>query len=144
VRTMEDVIGESVASNRAPMWLFGAFAGIAAVLAGIGVYGVLSYYVAQRRQEIGTRMALGAQRKDVLRLVLGHALRLIAAGLLAGIGVALMSARTLRSLLFEITPSDPATLVGGCLLLGVIGLMASAVPVLRATRVDPQTVLRNE
>ena len=144
VRTMDDLIDESVASHRAPMWLFGAFAGIAALLAAIGVYGILSYYVLQRRHEIGTRMALGAQRSDVLRLVLGHATRLIALGLITGLGITLLSVRTLTSLLFATKPTDPATLTAVCTLLALIGLLASAVPVIRATRVDPQTVLRNE
>jgi len=144
VHAMDDLIDESVASQRAPMWLFGAFAGIAALLAAIGVYGVLSYYVLQRRHEIGTRMALGAQRSDVLRLILGHATRLIAVGLISGLGITLVSVRSLTSLLFGTKPTDPATLTAVCILLALIGLLASALPVIRATRVDPQAVLRNE
>jgi predicted permease len=144
VRTMDDLIDESVASHRAPMWLFGVFAGIAVLLAAIGVYGILSYYVRQRKHEIGTRIALGAQRSDVLRLVLGHATRLIAGGLIIGLGITLASGRSLTSLLFATKPIDPATLIAASGLLALIGLLAAAVPAMRAIRVDPQTVLRNE
>lgn len=144
VRTMNDVIGESVATNRAPIWLFGGFAAIAVLLAAIGVYGVLSYYVVQRRQEIGIRMALGAKRGDVLRMVLGHASHLVAVGLVAGLAISLAGTRALTSLLFGTTPTDVPTFIAVASLLAVIGLMASIVPVIRATRVDPQTVLRSE
>lgn len=144
VRTMDDLIGESVVSSRAPVWLFGGFAVIAVLLAGVGIYGVLSYHVLQRRQEIGTRMALGAQRSHVLRLVLGHAARLIAAGLAAGLLITIATTRTLTSLLFGTRPTDAPTLIAVCVLLAVIALLACALPIIRATRVDPLTVLRNE
>jgi predicted permease len=144
VRTMNDLIGESVVSSRAPVWLFGGFAIIAMLLAAVGIYGVLSYYVVQRRQEIGTRIALGAQRSDVLRLVLGHAAALIFAGLAAGLAITLATTRALTSLLFGTRPTDPPTLAAVCILLALIGLVACAAPVLRATKVDPLTVLRNE
>src|SRR5207244_2699870 len=104
------------------------FAGIAVLLAGIGVYGVLSYYVVQRRHEIGTRMALGAQRSDVLRLVLGHAARLIVIGVVAGMGIALASTRALTTLLFGTRPTDPMTLAAVSSLLTLIALLACALP----------------
>src|SRR5205807_6993344 len=121
-----------------------AFAAVALLLAAIGVYGVLSYYVLQRRQEIGTRMALGAQRGDVLRLVLGHAAKLIIGGLLAGLGIALATTRALTSQLFGTKPTDIPTLVAVSCLLAVVALLACALPVMRATRVNPQMVLRSE
>ena len=144
VRSMDDLIGESAANTRSAMWLFGGFAGIAALLAAIGVYGVLSFHVTQRRYEIGTRMALGAHRSDIFRLVLGHAARLIGAGIVLGAAIALASNRALTSLLFGTRPSDPGTLlaVGG--VLGAVALLACVVPVFRATRVDPQVVLRSQ
>jgi predicted permease len=144
VRTMNEVIDESVAANRAPMWLFAGFAAIAVLLAAIGVYGVLSYYVVQRRQEIGIRMALGARRCDVLRMVLGHASRLVAAGLVAGLAISLASSRAVTSLLFGTRPTDVPTFIAVAALLAFIGLIASIVPVIRATKVDPQMVLRGE
>lgn len=144
VRTMDDLINESVAANRAPMWLFGGFAAITVLLAAIGVYGVLSYYVVQRGQEIGIRMALGAKRRDVLQMVLGRASRLVAAGLVAGLLISLAGTRALTSLLFGTKPTDVPTFIAVASLLAFIGLMASIVPAIRATGVDPQVVLRGE
>jgi predicted permease len=144
VRTMDQQMAESLAPQRAPLWLFGAFSGIALFLAAIGIYGVLSYFVLQRGQEIGVRMALGAQRGNVLQLVLGQGLRLIAIGAGLGLVAALVSARALTSLLFGVKPTDLPTFVVVTLLLALLGLLACAVPAFRATRVDPLVVLRNE
>ena len=144
VRTMDEVVDDSLSSRRAPLYLFVGFGGIALFLASIGVYGVLSYYVAQRREEIGTRLALGAQRSDILRLILGHAGKLIAAGLVGGTLVTLGAARTLNSLLYGTKPTDGTTLLAVSVVLGMVALLACGVPVFRATRVDPQVVLRSE
>jgi putative ABC transport system permease protein len=141
---MDEHMAESLAPQRAPLWLFGAFSGIALFLAAIGIYGVLSYFVLQRGQEIGVRMALGAQRTNVLQLVLGQGLRLIAIGVALGLVVALLSARALTSLLFGVKPTDLPTFVGVALLLALLGVLACAVPAFRATPVDPLVVLRNE
>ena len=144
VQAMDDVVEQSVSSRRAPLWLFSGFGGIAAFLAAIGIYGVLSFYVAQRREEIGTRMALGAQRDDIFRLILSHAGKLIVAGIAGGLIITLLTTRALQSLLYGTKPHDSLTLVGVCALLSAVAFLACAVPVFRATRVDPQVVLRSE
>jgi putative ABC transport system permease protein len=144
VKTMDDVLAESLAPQRAPAWLFGGFSAIALFLAAIGIYGVLSYFVVQRRQEIGVRMALGAQRSNVLRLILGQGARLIAIGVAIGIVGGLWAARTLTSLLFGVKSTDLPTFIAVSVLLASLALVACAVPALRATRVDPLVVLRNE
>jgi putative ABC transport system permease protein len=144
VQAMDEVVDQSVSSRRAPLWLFSGFSGIALFLAAIGIYGVLSFYVTQRREEIGTRMALGAQRGDILRLILGHAGKLIAAGLAGGLIITLAATRALQSLLFGTKPYDGPTLLAVCAVLAMVALLACSFPVFRATRVDPQVVLRNE
>ncbi len=144
VQTMETVLSDSLAPRRAPMWLFGVFAGVALFLATIGIYGLLSYYVSQRRQEIGVRMALGAQRADVLRIVLKEGAKLIAMGLAAGLVLAFVASRAIAGLLYGTKPTDMATFLGVSLLLAVLSLAACSVPALRATQVDPLVVLRNE
>jgi putative ABC transport system permease protein len=144
VKTMDDVLAESLAPQRAPAWLFGGFSAIALFLAAIGIYGVLSYFVVQRSQEIGVRLALGAQRSNVLRLILGQGARLIAIGVAIGITGGFWAARALTSLLFGVKPSDLPTFVAVSVLLAGLALVACAVPALRATRVDPLVVLRNE
>jgi putative ABC transport system permease protein len=144
VHTMDEVVDSSVSSRRSPLWLFSGFGGIALFLSAIGVYGVLSFHVLQRREEIGTRMALGAQRRDILSLVLGHAAKLIALGIVAGAVISLLAARALQSLLYGIRPTDAGTLLAVCAVLATVALLACGVPLFRATRVDPQVVLRNE
>lgn len=144
VKTMDEQLSESLAPQRAPLWLLGAFSGIALFLAAIGIYGVLSFFVLQRRQEIGVRMALGAQRTHVLGLVLSQGARLIAIGVGIGLAGAFVAARALTSLLFGVKPTDAPTYLGVCLLLALLGMLACAVPAFRATRVDLMVVLRNE
>jgi putative ABC transport system permease protein len=144
VKTMDDVVAESLAPQRAPVWLFGGFSAIALFLAAIGIYGVLSYFVVQRSQEIGVRMALGAQRSNVLGLVLGQGARLIALGVAIGIAGGFLAARALTSLLFGVKSTDLPTFIAVSVLLAGLALVACAVPALRATRVDPLVVLRNE
>ncbi|HEY7404543.1 MAG TPA: ABC transporter permease [Candidatus Angelobacter sp.] len=143
-RTMNEVISASLAPQRAPTWLFGVFSAIALFLAAIGIYGVLSYFVVQRSQEIGIRMALGARRSSVLSLILRQGARLIGIGVAVGVVGAFFAARALTSLLFGVKPTDLPTFLSVAILLAVLGLVACAAPALRATRVDPLVVLRNE
>jgi putative ABC transport system permease protein len=124
--------------------LLGGFAGLALLLAGIGVYAVISYSVSQRTGEFGVRIALGAQRRDVLRLVLGQAVRLAAIGLLIGIIGAFALTRTISSLLFSVSASDPTSFVVACVILVIVALLASFVPARRATKVNPVIALRYE
>jgi putative ABC transport system permease protein len=144
IRTMEQVIGHSVAPRRFNLLLVACFAVTALLLAAVGLYGVLSYSVSNRTHEIGVRMALGARRRDVLRMVLGSALTLVLIGVALGLAGALAASRLLTTFLFEVRPSDPATFVGVALLLTAIALLAGIIPAVRATQVDPPVALRNE
>jgi putative ABC transport system permease protein len=144
VATLEEVVSASVAQRRFQAALLLLFAAVALALAVVGVYGVISYAVAQRTPEIGLRLALGAQRHDILSLTMARALRPILAGLAAGVAGALAASRLLTSLLFEVKPSDPATFVLVGALLGVVALGACLIPARRATRVDPMVALRYE
>ena len=141
VRTLEAVAAESIAPRRISVVLLGAFAGIALLLAGVGIYGVISYLVVQRTHEIGVRMALGAQRGDVLRLVVGHALKLVAIGTVIGLVLALLSTRTLSALLYNVGALDATTFILVTIMLAAIALLASYIPALRATRADPMIAL---
>ena len=123
--------------RRFSMVLMGVFAALALLLACVGIYGVISYLVAQRTHEIGVRMALGAQPRDVLRLVLGRTLRLELAGVIVGIAIALPLTKLYSKMLFGISPSDPATFVGVAMILAAVGLLACWIPAHRASRVDP-------
>jgi putative ABC transport system permease protein len=144
LRPMGDVISGSLRRPRMLMELFGAFAGLTVLLAAVGTYGMLSYLVTQRRAEIGIRMALGASREAVLYSVMAHGLTLALIGLAAGLGAAVMLTRLMQALLFEVSPSDPATLAGVAALIMVVAAVASLVPAVRATRVDPMVALRDE
>jgi ABC-type antimicrobial peptide transport system permease subunit len=126
------------------MILLGTFSAIALVLASIGIYGVLAYQVTQRSRELGIRMALGAARGRVLRLVIGQGMSLVAIGIVIGLVGAFALTRFLTSQLYGITPTDPATFLGVSFLLATIALVATLVPALRATRVDPVIALREE
>jgi ABC-type antimicrobial peptide transport system permease subunit len=126
------------------MTLLGIFAVLALVLAGIGIYGVLSYMVGQRTREIGVRIALGAQRFDVLRLVMKNGAQMTFIGLLIGLAAALGLTRLMRSMLFGVKPSDPLTFVAVAALLGAIAMLACYVPARRAMKVDPIEALRQE
>jgi predicted permease len=143
-RTMEQVIANDVEDAGVQTMLLGSFAGLALLLACTGLYSVLSYLVTQRTREIGIRMALGAQRGDVLRLVMRHAALLTAAGLGAGLLIALMGTRLVRSMLFQVSAYDPATFVAVVAGLAAVALLAALIPVRRATRVDPMVALRYE
>ena len=146
VQTMDELIADSPAAfqRRYPAFLIGMFAGIALLMATIGTYGMVAYAVAQRRQEIGIRIALGAQRADIFRLVVGQGMALAVIGVAVGLAGAALVTRALSRLLFGVTPSDPATfLVVSGILLGA-AFAASCIPALRASRVQPASVLSNE
>jgi putative ABC transport system permease protein len=144
VGTVEALVESSLGQRRFAMLLMAIFAGLALALAMIGIYGVISYSVTQATQEIGIRMALGAKRSDVLRIVFGYAGGLLAAGLACGVAAAFGAGRLLVSQLFEVRPSDPLTYAAVAVVLLATGLAASAVPAWRAMRVDPLVALRNE
>ena len=141
VRSFENLIADSIAPRRLSVVLLGVFAGVAVLLASVGIYGVMSFLVVQRTHEIGVRMALGAQRSDVLKLVLGRSLKLISAGTIIGLIVAVMSTHTLRALLYAVSAFDAATFALVTILLGAVALAASYLPAMRATRADPMVVL---
>ena len=141
VRTLETVAGESIAPRRMSVALLGVFASIALLLAGVGIYGVISYLVVQRTHEIGVRMALGAQRQDVLRMVVGHALKLVGIGAVIGLVLALLSTRALAALLYSVSAFDLTTFLFVTITLAGVALLASYVPALRATRADPMIAL---
>ncbi len=140
----EEVVAHSIASQRFSLILMGAFAGLALLLAGIGIYGVLSYLVGRRTREIGVRMALGAQRLDVLRMVLGDGARMTMVGAAVGLVAALALTRLMASMLFGVRPTDPVTFVAVAVLLCGIALFACYLPARRAARVDPNVALRYE
>jgi putative ABC transport system permease protein len=144
VETLEEVVSASVAQRRFQAALLLLFAGVALALAVVGVYGVISFAVAQRTPEIGVRLALGAQRHNILSLTMARALRPIVAGLAVGLAGALAASRLLASLLFEVKPSDPATFALAAAVLGAVALGACLIPALRAARVDPMVALRYE
>jgi predicted permease len=140
----EEVVAQSIASQRFSLILLGAFAGLALLLAGIGIYGVLSYLVGQRTREIGVRMALGAQRLDVLRMVLGDGARMTMVGAAIGLVAALALTRLMASMLFGVRPTDPVTFAAVAVLLCGIALFACYLPARRAAKVDPMVALRYE
>jgi ABC-type antimicrobial peptide transport system permease subunit len=142
--TMTTELSENIATPRFQTLLIGVFAGLALALAMVGIYGVMSYVVSQSTNEIGVRMALGASRGNVLRLILAQALGLSLAGLLVGLAGALALTRLMKSMLFMVKPTDPLTLitVSGVLLL--VAVAASYIPARRATQVDPLVAMRYE
>lgn len=144
IRTMDDVIGGSLAGRRFALEIMGAFAGVAFLLAAIGIYGVMAYTVIQRTSEIGLRMALGARRGDILRLVLAQGALMIAIGVGAGLLGSAALTRFLATMLFEIAPTDPIIFSALATLLAGVAVLACLAPALRATRVDPLVALRHE
>jgi putative ABC transport system permease protein len=144
VRTMDEVIAASVAGRRFGMALLAAFAGLALVLAAVGLYSVVAYSAAQRTHEIGVRMALGARAVDVVAMVLRQGMALALAGVAAGLAAALAASRLLEGMVFGVSATDPTTFVAIAALLAAVALVASYVPARRAARVDPMTALRDE
>jgi putative ABC transport system permease protein len=144
VYAMDELLSVSLAQQRFDMLLLGLFAALALILALVGTYGVMAYVVSQRTHEIGVRIALGAQRDDVLRLVIGQAARLALTGIALGVVGAFALTRLMSGLLFEVTPTDPATFSIVAILLGAVALLACYIPAHRAMRVDPMVALRYE
>jgi len=144
LRAMDDVFDEAIGRPRLLAQLLTLFAGLALLLSTIGIYGVLSYMVTERRREIGIRMALGATPATVLRLVLGRGLFLTLAGIGIGLGIALAAGRALTSLLFGVGATDPITMAAVVALIGAVALVACYMPGRSATRVDPMVALRTE
>jgi putative ABC transport system permease protein len=144
VTAMPDLVREAAAAQRFVTQLLAGFAAIAVLLATIGLYGVLSYGVAQRTREVGVRVALGARDADVLRLVLSGGARLVGAGIAAGAVGAALSTRLLDTLVFGVSPLDPLTFGGAAAVLVVVALLAHWVPIRRALRIDPALALRAE
>jgi putative ABC transport system permease protein len=144
VRTMDELIAQSVGQRRLSMLLLTLFSGMALVLASIGIYGLMSYSVAQRARELGVRIALGADRSDVLRLVLRQGMSLAFTGIAIGVGAAFGLTRLIASQLYGVGAGDPGTFVGMAVLLAGTALAANLIPALRATRVDPAVGLREE
>ena len=143
-QTFQDVFSASLDTRRFNLTLVGVFAVTALLLAAVGIYGVMAYWVGRRTREFGVRMALGALPRNVLKLVLGHSLRTLAVGMLVGLGGAFALTRTMESLLFGVTASDPLTFAGVALTLGAVAMLATYIPAHRATKVDPMVALRYE
>ncbi len=142
IDTMDHIVSQAIARQRFSMLLLGIFAAVALVLAAVGIYGVMSYSVAQRTHEIGIRMALGARRADVLQMTIKHSLKLVSVGMMLGFIAAFLLTRVLASLLFGISATDPITFIGISLVLLAVAILASYVPALRSTKVDPMIALR--
>jgi predicted lysophospholipase L1 biosynthesis ABC-type transport system permease subunit len=144
ISSMDQIIARSMADRRFSLALLGVFATVALLLAGIGIYGVMSYSFTQRTQEVGIRIALGAQRLDILRLAVGEGMRVVLIGLAAGLVGAVIVTRIFRSMLFEVGSSDPATLASVSAILAGVALLACYLPARRATRADPLAALREQ
>jgi predicted permease len=144
VRTLDSMVGAAVAQPRFFTLLVGLFAGLALLLAAIGIYGVVTHAVSLRTRELGIRMALGADARAVVGMVLGQYLRVTGAGLALGVGLAYLASRLLDSMLFGVEGGDPLTYVGVALMLAMVSLAASYLPAHRATRIDPSLALRQE
>ena len=144
ISSLEDVISESVSGRRYRTMLVAAFAGLALVLASIGIYGVTAYSVTQRRREIAIRLAMGAEPGRVTAMVLREGAALVCAGAIPGALLSLAAARAIASLLFEVSPMSPVVYAGALLVLGGVAMLACWVPAMRAARVDPAVTLRND
>ena len=144
IKSMDQIVTDSMSQAQTQTWLVGVFATVALVLAALGNYGVISYFVAQSTHDIGIRMALGASTRDVLNLVLRHGMLLVGIGLLVGLSGAFALTRFVSTLLFEVKPADPWTFAGASLLLALVAFAAAFIPAWRATRVDPVSALRCE
>jgi ABC-type antimicrobial peptide transport system permease subunit len=144
VQTMADTMGTSLYAARLGAWLLGAFGVLALVLAAIGIYGVLSFSVSRRTREMGIRLALGAEPRDVFFLVVRDGMRLVGAGVVVGVAGALASGRSLASFLYGVSTIDLPTFAGVTVMLTSVALVACVIPAFRAVRVNPVTILRYE
>jgi putative ABC transport system permease protein len=142
IDSMENIVAGAVARQRFSMLLLAIFAALALVLAAVGIYGVMSYTVAQQTREIGIRIALGAKRHDVLKMTVNQGLKLVGLGLVVGLPSAFILTRVMASLLFGVSATDPVTFVTIPLVLMAVAMLASYIPALRATKVDPMVALR--
>jgi putative ABC transport system permease protein len=141
---MDEIISSSLAARRFSMILFIAFASLALLLSSVGIYGVVSYLVGQRTHEIGIRIALGAQRRDVLCLVLGEGTKMALLGVVIGLAAALALTRLMANMLYGVSSTDPRTFIAVAAVLILVALAACYIPARRATRVDPMVALRYE
>jgi putative ABC transport system permease protein len=144
IRTMQERVEETWATPRLMSFLLGTFAGLALLLAVLGLYGVMAYNGARRMREIGVRLALGARRRQILTMMLGQGMRLLAIGMVIGFAGALAASRVLRSLLFEVSATDPLAYLAVTLLLAAVAAVACWFPARRASRLDPMVALRTE
>jgi putative ABC transport system permease protein len=144
IQTMDEVVARSLAARRFALEILGIFAIVAFLLACVGIYGVMAYAISQRTGEIGLRMALGARRGDILRVVLNEAALIVIAGVGAGLLGSLLLTRFLQNLLFDIKPTDPLTFGALTILLAGVALLASFIPARRASRIDPLIAMRHE
>jgi putative ABC transport system permease protein len=144
VQAMESVVAASTSSSRSLMWLFIGFGSAALILAAIGAYGVVSYATAQRTYEIGVRVALGATRGNIFKMVLGQSLKLVLTGLGLGVAASLALTHLMTGFLYDVTATDPLTFIAVGLLLIAVGVMSGYFPARRAARVDPMVALRSE
>jgi putative ABC transport system permease protein len=144
IETLDQAVRSSLSQPRMAAELVGVFGLFALILASVGVYGTVAYFVAGRSREIGIRMALGAQRRDVLWLALGQGLKIISFGLAAGIFAALAATRVFSSLLYGVSPTDPLIFCAVVFFLLLVGVVTCCIPALRAMQVDPMVALRNE
>ena len=144
ITVMREVVSRTLAQRTYSVALMSAFAGLALLLSGLGIYGVVSYVTLQRTREFGIRMAIGASRQDVLRMVLRQGGSLVAIGVVLGVGLSVISTRALSQLLFETTPLDPGIFISAVLLLAAIGVLACLLPGIRASQIDPWVALNSE
>ncbi len=144
VQPLSDVVARSLGQRRFALLLLGAFAGLALLLAAVGIYGVAAFLAGQRVREVGIRIALGARRRDVLALFLGESARFAGAGLAAGLALAIAATRLLKTMLFGIAPTDPLSFAAVALVLTAVAMAASWIPARRAARLDPMAALRHE
>jgi putative ABC transport system permease protein len=141
---MNDLMANYLAQRKFALELLGVFAGVALLLASIGIYGVMAYTFTRRINEIGIRMAMGAQRRDILKIALGEGARIVAFGLLAGLVGSLLLTRFLQTMLFDVKATDPSTFAAISGLLAAVATAACFIPARKATRVDPLVALRHE
>jgi ABC-type antimicrobial peptide transport system permease subunit len=144
IKTLEEQKDRSLYTARLAATLLSVFGGLALFLASIGLYGVMAYVVGQRRREIGVRLALGAQRRDIFRLVIKEGMVLVSAGVVLGLAGAIAGSRLLRTFLYNVEPTDAATFIGVAVLLAVVALLANYLPARRAANIDPLVALRHE